>query len=92
MVIEYVRYRIPVDDFERFRRAVADATPLLEACSECRFFEVRRGVEDPTECIARVEWESIAGHLQFRDGPSFPVFKGYLSTFTIESIGHYEEL
>jgi heme-degrading monooxygenase HmoA len=87
-IVEYVRYRI--DDAEAFEAAWQRAWPIIASAPGCESFELRRGVEEPTEFIARVVWTSIDHHLRFRSSDVFAGFKANFADHTIASLGHYE--
>lgn len=91
-VVEYVRYRIPADRADDFVASWRAAFPSVCDVPGHESVELRRGVEDPSEFVARVTWTSIEDHLRFREAPEFPAFKAHFSDFTIESIRHYEQV
>ena len=91
-IIEYVRYNIPADQAESFITTFRLASPLLTAAPGCLGCELRQGVENPAEFVARVVWSSIAAHVEFRESAEFPKFKGNFAGFEIVSLGHYEKV
>ena len=91
-IIEYVRYDIPVESREAFKSSYKVALPLLTGAPGCESWELRQGVENPSEFIARVLWTSIDHHIMFRESANFPVFKANFVGVEIVSIGHYEQV
>lgn len=94
MTVEYIRYRIA--DPERrtaFENAYAAAAEQLDAAPQCLAYELTHGVEEPERYILRIEWTSVAEHLEgFRNGPHFPAFLGAIRPYVgdIEEMKHYE--
>jgi Antibiotic biosynthesis monooxygenase len=62
MVVEYIRYTVPVEQAEAFESAYARAGNLLEQDEHCLGFEVARGIEEPDHFIVRIEWDSGGGN------------------------------
>jgi quinol monooxygenase YgiN len=92
MVVEYIRYAVPADRSEAFESAYALAATALESDEHCLAHEVTRCVEEPTNYVVRLEWDSVDGHEQgFRRGPSFPPFLEAVKPFIgqIEEMRHY---
>ena len=72
MIIEYVRYQVPLKEAKEFLSAVDRAQAALAEAPECRAWEMARGVEDPTRWVIRIEWESLDAHQAgFRTGPNY---------------------
>lgn len=72
MVVEYIRYTVPLDRGEEFEAAYRRAGRVLDADPHCEGFEVARGVEEPERFVVRIEWDSIDGHEQgFRRSEQF---------------------
>ncbi len=75
MVVEYIRYTVPVGQAQGFERAYAQAGHVLDADPHCLRWEVTRGVEEPEHFVVRIEWDSIEGHEQgFRTSAGFREF------------------
>lgn len=93
MVVEYIRYRIPVAQGSEFEVAYSEAAPSLDASEHCLGYELSRGVEEPDRYILRIEWDSLEGHEQgFRGSPVFQAFFAAVRPFfaQIEEMHHYE--
>lgn len=93
MVIEYIRYVVPVGEAERFEDAYRRAGRVLDEDSHCSGCEVARGVEEPEHFVVRIEWDSVEGHEQgFRASPAFATFFAAVKPFFsgIEEMKHYE--
>ena len=75
MVVEYTRYSIPAERQDQFVRDYAEAAGSLEASPHCLGCELARCVEEPSQYVLRIEWDSAEGHLQgFRRSPEFGGF------------------
>jgi len=75
MVVEYIRYNIPADQQAAFEQAYEDASSALAGSPHCLGYELARCVEDATQYVLRIEWDSAEGHLQgFRKSPEFAGF------------------
>jgi heme-degrading monooxygenase HmoA len=85
VVIEYIRYRIPVALHDRFEAAWSTARKVLDEAPQCMAYEVAQGVEDPGNYVVRIEWSSVEDHEQgFRRSAGFgPFFE------QVEEMRHY---
>lgn len=93
MIVEYIRYLIPADRQRAFEAAYGEAQAALARSPHCLRWELAHCTEDATSYILRIEWDSLAGHLQgFRQSPEFrPLFaaiRPYVGD--IEEMRHYE--
>ncbi len=92
MVVEYIRYRIPVDQGQDFAAAYARAATVLDADEHCLGYEIARGVEEPENWVVRISWDSIEGHEQgFRTAPHFRDFFAAVRPYfgAIQEMKHY---
>ncbi|WP_308108272.1 putative quinol monooxygenase [Streptomyces antimicrobicus] len=90
--VEYIRYRIALDDQQAFEDAYRRAAESLAASPQCVDYELTRCQEERERYILRIRWTSIEDHLQgFRKGEHFPAFfqaiRPYVSA--IEEMQHY---
>ena len=93
MVIEYIRYRISLDQADAFAAAYAQAGTVLDADGHCLAHEVAQGVEEPENWVVRISWDSVDGHEQgFRRAPHFPDFFAAVRPFfgAIQEMKHYQ--
>jgi heme-degrading monooxygenase HmoA len=93
VVIEYIRYDVPIERGEEFERAYAEAAPALDGDEHCLGWGICRGVEEPRHFVVRIEWDSVEGHEQgFRGAPAFAGFFAAVRPFfdSIEEMKHYE--
>jgi heme-degrading monooxygenase HmoA len=75
MVVEYIRYNIPPDQQLAFEQAYAAASGSLDRSPNCLAYELARCVEDTSQYILRIEWDSAEGHMQgFRRSKGFGTF------------------
>lgn len=92
MIVEYIRYRVPVERQAEFVPAYARAAKALDAAPECLGYELSRCVEDPAAYVLRIRWTSAEDHLRrFRTGPHFPAFFREIRPYVddIEEMRHY---
>lgn len=92
MIIEYIRYRIPLEQGDDFAAAYATATAVLDGEDHCLGYEIARGVEDPENWVVRITWDSLEGHLEgFRTAPHFQDFLAVVRPFfdAIQEMKHY---
>lgn len=93
MIVEYVRYTIPAERGPAFETAYGEAAPSLDASPHCLAYDLARCVEDPTQYVLRIEWDSAAGHMQgFRGSPEFRRFLASIRPYVgdIVEMRHYE--
>ncbi|HYO94042.1 MAG TPA: antibiotic biosynthesis monooxygenase family protein [Polyangiaceae bacterium] len=91
MIIEYIRYQ--VSDAQTFTDAYTRAQASLDASPQCLAYELSRCTEDDTFFTLRIEWDSLAGHLEgFRKSPEFGPFLAAIRPFIgqIQEMRHYE--
>ncbi|WP_233159815.1 group II truncated hemoglobin [Actinophytocola xanthii] len=91
--MEYVRYRIPEADAERFEAAYRRAAPSLAGAEECVDYELSRCEEDPGSYVLRITWTSTRAHLEgFRRGAAFRAFLAEVGPYVdaIEEMRHYQ--
>lgn len=94
MIVEYVRYTIPVEQSEVFESAYVKIRPSLDAAPECLGYELTRCVEDPTSYLLRLEWESIEAHLEgFQKGEQFRAIYSVIEPYVpnITEMRHYAQ-
>jgi quinol monooxygenase YgiN len=92
MIVEYLRYTVPLSAAAQFEQAYQSASEVLADDPHCLAYQLCRGVEEPEHFIVRLEWDSLEGHEQgFRRGPHFAKFfasvKPYFSN--IDEMKHY---
>jgi len=93
MIVEYIRYRVPGERAAGLVAAYAAAADILNADDRCLAHEVTRGAEEPDRVVVRIEWTSLADHLEgFRRSAAFPEFFALVRPFfdDIEEMKHYE--
>ncbi len=82
MIVEYVRYELDPDTAAEFEAAYRKVGPLLGRSPHCLGWELRRSVEEPSQYVVRIEWDSQGGHEEgFRGSADFPVFFDALKVF-----------
>lgn len=93
MVIEYIRYTIPIENAKEFEAAYAKAGAILHSSEHCQHYEISRGIEEPEHYIIRIDWKSLEGHEQgFRTSPDFGAFFEAVGPFfnQITEMKHYQ--
>ncbi|KOU15129.1 MULTISPECIES: putative quinol monooxygenase [Streptomyces] len=92
--VEYIRYRIALDDQQAFEDSYRQAAEALAASPECIDYELARCEEenDRERYILRIRWTSVDAHLNgFRKGEHFPAFFSAIRPYVkaIEEMQHY---
>lgn len=105
MIVEYIRYRIPVDGAAAFEAGYARAADVLARSPYCVDFELTRRTAERTgpgpveddgddRYILRIRWTSSEDHLGgFRSDPDFRTFFAAIRPYVdaIEEMRHYAE-
>ena len=92
MIVEYIRYRIPLEQGQDFAAACARAATVLDADQHCLGYEIAQGLEEPENWVVRITWDSLEGHEQgFRTAPHFADFFTAVRPFfnAIQEMKHY---
>lgn len=95
MIVEYIRYKIPVAKQVNFIEAYQNAYQQLEASPYCLGYELSHCEEDSENFILRIEWTSTEEHLNgFRKSAAFGPFLNHVRPFfnDILEMNHYEVL
>jgi quinol monooxygenase YgiN len=93
VVVEYIRYALSEAQAGAFEAAYEQARAALDASEHCLSYELSRGVEEPTNYILRIEWDSLEGHEQgFRRSAEFRPFFAAVRPFfdQIQEMRHYD--
>ena len=93
MIVEYIRYKIARADTATFELDYARAAKSLEASEHCRACELSCCLEEPGNYILRIEWDSLAGHMQgFRASENFTSFFAAIKPYVdrIAELRHYK--
>jgi quinol monooxygenase YgiN len=77
MIVEYVRYVIPIADRQRFQDAFAKAGAVLSRSLNCLGWDLARCHDDPGSYILRIRWDSVDGHLRTFQGSG--LFQDYVT-------------
>lgn len=92
MIVEYIRYKMPLAKAERFEQDYAEAARSLDASAHCLSYELTRSQDEPENYILRIEWDSAEGHMQgFRHSAEFRTFFAAIKPYVdmIEEMRHY---
>ncbi|MFD9355343.1 putative quinol monooxygenase [Streptomyces sp. NPDC060031] len=90
--VEYIRYRIALDDQPAFEESYRKAAEALAASPECIDYELARCEEEKERYVLRIRWTSVDAHLNgFRRGEHFPAFFSAIRPYVtaIEEMQHY---
>ncbi|WP_349372195.1 antibiotic biosynthesis monooxygenase family protein [Streptomyces sp. G-G2] len=90
--VEYIRYRIALDDQPAFEDSYRRAAESLAASPECIDYELAHSEEEGERYILRIRWTSVDAHLNgFRKGEHFPAFFTAIRPYvgSIEEMKHY---
>ena len=93
MIIEYIRYGIPAERDQEFRQAYTLAAAALSESDHCQSYELSQCVEDRTQYVLRIEWDTLEGHMKgFRESKDFKPFFEAVGPFvkSIQEMRHYE--
>lgn len=93
MIVEYIRYRLPVADAAGFERDYLTAAAHLAASPYCLGYELTRCVDEAGIYVLRIRWTSAQDHMQgFRHSPQFPPFFAAIRPYVdrIDEMRHYE--
>ena len=92
MVVEYIRYSVPAEQQLAFEQAYAAAAGSLDRSPHCLGYELARCIEDTTQYVLRIEWDSAEGHMQgFRKSREFGSFVANIRAYipAILEMRHY---
>src|SRR5687768_5350077 len=92
MIVEYIRYEVPAAQRDAFLAAYRSAEQQLAASVNCVRYEVSEGIEEPSNFVVRIEWDSLEGHERgFRGGAHFAAFLAKVKPFfgQIREMKHY---
>ena len=93
MIIEYIRYKVALEQREAFVRAYTEGAKQLEASPHCQAYELTECEEEAGQFILRIEWTSTEEHLNgFRKSDLFPKFLANVKPFfdNIQEMRHYK--
>jgi heme-degrading monooxygenase HmoA len=94
MIIEYIRYTVPLKQQADFVRDYAKAKePLLRSLFALNL-EISQCIEDESQYIVRIEWTSADDHMQkFRASAEFSEFLPHIKPYIgmIDEMRHYEQ-
>ncbi len=93
MIVEYIRYLIPVDESEAFEAAYARAAVPLGRAPQCVDYELSRCVDEPESYILRIVWTSAEDHNSgFRGSANFGEFLAEIRPYipVIKEMRHYD--
>jgi quinol monooxygenase YgiN len=93
MIVEYIRYSLPASLPEPFLADYSRAARVLDESDHCRGYQLCRCVDEPNVFVLRIEWDSVAGHMEgFRKSPGFRDFLEAIRRYIphILEMRHYE--
>src|SRR5437763_495617 len=82
MIIELARLQIQAGREEAFKQAYASVEPLLSEAKGHISHELHQGIEDPTQFVTLVLWDTLADHVDgFRQSPAYEQFRSAIGPF-----------
>ena len=93
MTIEYIRYKVTVEQREAFIATYDDASKELDISEFCIVYELTECEEEAGQFILRIEWTSTEEHLNgFRKSKIFPSFFAKVKPYfdNIQEMKHYK--
>jgi quinol monooxygenase YgiN len=94
VIVEYIRYAIDDSRADAFVTDYAEAATSLTASPHALAWDLARCVDDPTQFVLRIEWDSAEGHMQgFRRSTEFRNFFSHVRPYVndILEMRHYEQ-
>jgi quinol monooxygenase YgiN len=64
---------------DEFERAVQGALAVIAQDKQCLSAVAKRCLERPDEFVLLVGWTSVQSHIDFRQGPDFAKYRGYIA-------------
>lgn len=93
MVVEYIRYKVALEQREAFIQCYENASAQLDASEYCKAYELTECEEEAGQFILRIEWTSTEEHLNgFRKSSIFSAFFANVKPFfnNIQEMRHYK--
>ena len=93
MIVEYIRYKIPLNESAAFEHDYAEAAKSLDSSNHCLAYELSCCLDEPGSYFLRIEWDSVEGHLEgFRGSEIFRSFFAAIKPYLhrIEEMRHYK--
>jgi heme-degrading monooxygenase HmoA len=82
MIVELARLQIRPGREEAFKQAYASVEHLLAEAKGHISHELHQGIEDPTQFVTLVFWETLADHVAgFRQSPAYEQFRSVIGPF-----------
>lgn len=93
MVLESGVVHVKPGDEAKFEAGVAQARSALEGAEGCRKLELRRCVENPSDYLLLVWWDSIEHHMAFRNSERFGAWLAPIGALVAgpTAVFHYAE-
>jgi len=97
MIIEHGLLPVQPGREEEFIDALALALPIINAAQGCHGAEIRRGIENPSQFLLLVKWDSVEDHMAYRNSPQFEQWRTLTHPFYVGKAGvdffitHFEE-
>jgi hemoglobin len=92
MIVEYIRYQIPLGQSEAFEAAYTRAAVPLSRAPQCVDYELSRCADEPESYILRIVWTSTTDHTAgFRGSANFTEFLAEIRPYlpVIQEMRHY---
>lgn len=93
MVLEIARFQAVEGNSEELRAGLLCGAEVVRRSEGCRSVTVRRCIEDRSQFIFTIEWETLEAHtVIFRGGPLFAEYRSHINGLFVEpvAVNHYE--
>jgi len=93
MVLEIARFQAAEGKADDLQAGLLRGADVVRRAQGCRSVVVRRCIEDPTQFIFTIEWDTLEDHtVTFRGGPLFPEYRSHIADLYVEPIvaTHYQ--
>ncbi len=93
MIVEHAALRVTPGRERDFEAAMGGALVIIESAPGCHGAEVRAQLEDPSNYLLLVRWESLQAHGDFRASALYQQWRSLTHHFYVEppEVRHYDE-
>lgn len=95
MVLEIAQITAQPGKVEELRAGLVAAISVIRRAEGCHSVMVRQQIEDPSQFILQIEWETLERHtVTFRGGPLFAEYRSHIAGLFVDPIvaRHYQQV
>jgi quinol monooxygenase YgiN len=81
MVREFAEFDVKPGTEQDFVAGVLACQEMFLSTPGCHGLELHRSVEQPQHFVLNIQWDSVAAHQAFRDGPDYARWRGTVGGF-----------